>query len=266
MQTPRSTAHRLALLVAALAAPGCWPAAPIAALSAGRGGGSTEDPTVALRGHVITDATAGAAVPPVRPPYTVNPADPPTLSLSADAVDFGATGTDLVVQARNAGGGTLTVTSIVPTATIGVDPTWLTTTLGADGKTITLAADRALLAPGAYEVRIDVASSGGAGSCLVDVTVGGSTPTPIGAVLIDLLGSDGMTRLARITATAADGYAWSLPRLPRGHYFLVAGVDLDSDGVIGEAGEPFGTYPNVQSPEALEVDALGDLAVDVLVQ
>lgn len=268
---PCDRSSRPSLAVASLTTQGCWPAAPIAAYSAGnRHGGHDVDPAISIRGHIITDPTdpmvTGIATVLPRPPYAANPTAPPTLSLSADQVDFGTTGAELVVQARNSGGGTLNVTSIQLTPTIGTDPTWLTATLRADGKTIALVADRTLLPTGEYGVHVDVFSDGGTGSFLVFVTVGTSMPTPIGPVIVDVLASDAVSRLARVIAIAADGYAWTMPRLPRGSYFLVAGVDLDSNEQLGDPGEPFGTYPIAISPQLIEVDALDDLAIDLLVQ
>lgn len=259
--------HCVAVAFSALVMTGCWPAAPIAALSSGGGDDHRVRPTILLHGHVITDPTVNAIVPPMRlPPYLVDPAAPPTLSISADAVDFGATGTNLVVQARNSGGGELTVTfPFILTPIIGVDPSWLTATLLADGKTIALVADRTLLAPGQHEVQVDVTSNGGAASFFVDVDVSGTIPTPIGPVIVDVLDRDGVTLIARVEATAADGYAWTMPRLPRGEYFLVAGVDLDSNLVIGDLDEPFGQYANIVNLELIEVDALDDLTIGLLV-
>ena len=237
-----------------------------------RSGSSHHPPaTVTIQGTIVTDATL------FPPPPTIESLPPagsgPLIDLSASEVDFGLTGTDLVVQARNAGDGTLTVTSMTATPVVGTDTNWLGLDLLADGKTIQLTADRGSYANGPYQARVDVDSNGGTGSFLVDLTVGGSTPTPIGPVIVTVSVQDevtlAVTEVARVTTTAAEGYAWSIPFLPPGRYFVEAGVDLDSNGVIGEIGEPFGAYPSASDPsqaELLELDQLTSLSLDFLVR
>jgi hypothetical protein len=267
MNTLRSRASRAALASLLLAATGCWPAVPIAAMvSANRSGSSHHPATVTIQGTIVTDPTV---FPPSPPPLveSLPPAGSgPILSLSATEVDFGRTGTNLVVQARNAGDGTLTITSMTATPVVGTDTNWLVVTLLADGKTIQLTADRTGVADGPYQAQVDVVTNGGSGSFLVDVTVGGTTPTPIGEVIVEVIAADGVTLVARLTTTAAEGYAWTIPGLPLGQYFLEAGVDLDSNGIIGEPGEPFGAYPTGTSPTLLEVDQITSLTLDLLVQ
>ncbi len=201
----------------------------------------------------------------------------PTLDLSATNVDFGNTGADLVVQARNSGGGTLNVNTpfaltatYTPASAPGPTTAWLTATLLADGKTIHLDADRSGLAAGDYEIRVDVTSDGGNGSFTVGITVGAGGVVDIGPVEVWVFDADALTFLGGTTAFAANNYAWSISNLPAGlgprQYFLVAGVDLDGDLVIGEPGEPFGAYPDGANAQLLELETLNGVRVDILVQ
>jgi hypothetical protein len=262
--------HRFAravLLASATLALGCWPGIPVAArVIANRQDDHGSAPLrVTLSGTIVTDPTASLPAPPLAPD-----GDPaaggPVLDLSASQLDFGASGTHLIVQARNTGTDSLTLGTITATPILGADTSWLTATVLADGKTIALVADRTGQAAGDYEASIDVGSNGGTDSLVVGMNVGPTTPTPIGPVIVEVLASDGLTVVARVTTTAAEGYAWSVPGLPRASYFLHAGVDLDSNGVIGEPGEPFGAYPDPTSPQLIEADLLSSIELDLLVE
>lgn len=258
-----ASALALALLPAAT---GCWPVVPIAAMvranqSSGR---HHETPTtVTLSGTIVTNSTVLPPKPPSPPPTGPGP----SLDLSASEVDFGVTGGNLVVQALNAGDGTLTLDPLAPpTPTVGADANWLTAELLADGKTIALTIDRTTEPDGAYQARVDVSSNGGTGSFLVDATVQtDGTVTPIGPVIIEVRDEQDLL-VATVTTTVQEGYAWTIPDLPRGRYFLAAGVDLDSNGSIGDPGEPFGGYPGGAVLVLLEADQLDSIALDILVQ
>jgi len=198
----------------------------------------------------------------------------PILDLSAAMVDFGNTGTNLVVQARDANPFTdnLIVNPnfvLTPTYTpAGGVPTtaWLSPTLLADGKTIHLRADRGVIGfPGDYEVQVDVTSNGGNDFFLVGLTTGLGGVTDVGPILIDAVTQTG-TLVRRTTAVASSGYAWSLTGLGNVPYFLRCGVDVDGDGVIGEAGEPYGAYPSVAGEQLLELDGLSSLQIDLLLE
>jgi len=258
---------RVALVASAIFATGCWPGIPVAArVIANHQDDHGDVPVhVTISGTIVTDPTASLPTPPFV--QDLDPADgTPVLDLSASQLDFGATGTHLIVQARNAGTGTLTLGTITATPILGADTLWLTATVLADGKTIGLVAARTGLAAGDYEASIDVDSNGGTDAVVVGMNVGPTTPTPIGPVIVEVLASDGSTVVASVTTTAAEGYAWSIQGLTPASYFLRAGVDLDSNGVIGEPGEPFGAYPDPTSPQLIEADLLSSIELDLLVE
>jgi len=257
---------RAALVASATLSTGCWPGIPVAArvIANHQDDHSAVHLRVTMSGTIVTDPTSSLPGPPII--QDAGTAAGPVLELTASQLDFGATGTHLIVQARNTGDGTLTLGTITATPILGADTSWLTPTVLADGKTIALVADRTGQAAGDYEASIDVDSNGGTDALIVGMNVGPATPTPIGPVIVEILASDGSTVVASVTTTAAEGYSWSVPGLPRASYYLRAGVDLDSNGIIGEPGEPFGAYPDPTSPQLIEADLLSSIELDLLVE
>jgi hypothetical protein len=197
----------------------------------------------------------------------------PLLGIGADEVDLGATGNHTLVQAKNVGanGSHLSITNLTQSPVAGKGSLgWLTTSVAGDGKTIVLDADRTALANGDHQIKVDVTTNGGSGSFLVDLTqTAVATPTDVGTVTIQIFASDGTTMGAMVAstkATAADGYAYTLPPVPPGKYFLLAGVDSDDDGVLHEAGELFGAYPRGSASKTLELDHLTGFEIDFVVK
>jgi serine protease len=192
------------------------------------------------------------------------------LHLPASELDFGETGTRLLLQAVNAGGGRLEVTSVTAASAqtpLGVPPTtaWLAIAPLVDGTTFQLTADRTGLAAGDYQLQLDVDSNGGFGSLFVDLTAGGSGLTDVGEILVQLVDEDGTTVLASRRAQFGDGYAFSFGGLARGRGFVRCGVDLDGDDVLGELGEPYGAYPSVAEEALLELNG-GNVGLDLVLQ
>lgn len=64
-----------------------------------------------------------------------------------------------------------------------------------------------------------------------------------------------VTRFVRITTTTADGKAGSAKTLSRARYFVVAGVELNSNGYFGDRGDPNDEYPAAGTPELSETSA-----------
>src|SRR5262249_33434358 len=56
------------------------------------------------------------------------------------------------------------------------------------------------------------------------------------------------------STNAAASYAWSLPDVAVGRYYLAAGTDGNGDGTIGDQGELFGFWPSNDSPQVLVID------------
>ena len=209
-------------------------------------------------GHGLVDAAAA-----------VNDATA-LLLLPASEIDFGTTGTRLLLQAVNAGGGQLAVTSVTAASVqtpLGVPPTtaWLAIAPLADGTTFQLTADRTGLPAGDYQVQLDVDSNGGFGSLLVDLTSGLPGPIDVGEVVIQLVAEDGTTVVASRRAKFGDAYAFKLDGLAHGRYFVRCGVDLDDDEVLGELGEPYGAYPSVAEEAPLELNG-GNVGLDLVLE
>ncbi|MBL8842329.1 MAG: S8 family serine peptidase [Planctomycetes bacterium] len=209
-------------------------------------------------GHGVVDAAAA-----------VNDATA-VLALPTDEIDFGTTGTRLVLQAKNVGGGVLTVTGVTPSSVqtpsgVAATTAWLTLQPLAGDLTWQLVADRTGLVAGDYQIELDVASNGGNDSLLVDLTAGAGGVTDVGDIVIELVADDGVTVVKRSVVSATDGYAFSLAGVARGSYFVRCGVDSDDDGVIGELGEPFGAYPNVADQALLEIGG-ASLGLDLVLE
>jgi serine protease len=194
----------------------------------------------------------------------------PVLKLSADEVDLGKTGLHTLVQTQNVGGkgSDILIQPPLTQTVVQGTPGWLSTTIAADAKTILLDADRTALADGPYQIRVDVTTNGGNGSFLVDLTQDAAITSPqdVGTVTIQLFASDGVTLVTSTTANAANGYAFHLPLVPLGKYFLKAGTDVNQNGVLGEAGELFGAYPRGALPEPLELDKMTSFHLDMVVK
>ena len=80
------------------------------------------------------------------------------------------------------------------------------------------------------------------------------TPTPTDAT-IWVLALDAATEetLAEVGVDPTQGLSFTLEGLAAGSYYLVAGTDLDGDGLIGAAGDLFGAYPDPDAPEAIDL-------------
>jgi hypothetical protein len=60
---------------------------------------------------------------------------------------------------------------------------------------------------------------------------------------------------ALVTTVSAPGGPYTIPALPDGSYFVVAGEDEEADGFIGLPGRRFGAFGGISSPTAVAVTA-----------
>ncbi|MBM4363871.1 MAG: S8 family serine peptidase, partial [Deltaproteobacteria bacterium] len=178
--------------------------------------------------------------------------DVPVLRASSDRLDFGSTLTTLPLTLENAGRGTLDVTAVT------ADAAWVTVSPAAAGMNDVLV-DRTGLPSGTHTATLTVTSNGGSATVSVRVTVG--TPPPaggdLGPVYVVLVAPGTSDVLAQTIARASQGYAFAFRRVPPGSYDLLAGTDLDGNGVINDEGEAFGAYPVTSDPRPLQ--ALDDV-------
>lgn len=224
-------------------------------------GSITEDLGVAGRddifGHGLIDARKAvveAGGPP--PPAT------PLLSLNPTGLNFGAALTNTSLQVSNAGGGSLSVTSISNDS-----GGWLAVTpagVDADGLgSYTVSVDRTGLVAATYGATITVTSSAGVSGVSVVMSVGdGGLPTESDAgfhfvILIDPV--TGAT-VDQVEVAASGGiYPFAFAAVPEGSYQLLAGTDLDNDGFICDGGEACAGFPTVNliSPIVVEQNISG---------
>jgi len=188
---------------------------------------------------------------------------PPSLAVSPSYLNFGAIATTLPLTLSNAGGGTLTVTAVTPSATA----TWITvapSVVSADGLgTYTVSVDRTGLTDQVYSETLTVATTeAGSVPVTVLVQVGASGVADAGYHWIDLVDATSGLRL-QTTAAAADPvngtYSYTFSGVAPGSYRVAAGTDSDNDGSICDPGEACGRYPLLTDPAAVDVTN-GDLS------
>jgi serine protease len=174
----------------------------------------------------------------------------PLIQVAPLVLDFGSDLVSAEVTVRNAGAGTLDVTSATS------DEAWLTLTQAAgQDEVYDVHVSRDGLADGVYTAGIEIVSNGGTANLSVRMRVGEQQATggDIGTVYILLLRADDFEVVAQYDATADDGYAFSFQGVPPGQYLLFAGTDMNNDSYIDDPGEGQGAYPTLAGPQALEV-------------
>jgi len=210
--------------------------------------------------QAVLQSSAGAPVTPV-------------LGLSTQTLSFALGTSTLNVQVSNLGGGLLDVaTPVVSTNTGG---NWLSAALvpiaiptTSDTSAVTVSVDRTGLADGLYTGSIDVPSNGGTLGVQVSMSVD-TTPTPeninIYVVAVDASSGNSIIQDVVNPAVILD---YSLPTLPAGSYYVVAGSDDDNDGFIcGPLDRYCGVYPTLNQAVALDlIDGQAIAALDFSVQ
>ena len=176
---------------------------------------------------------------------------PPTLNfgVSLDTLDFGVS---------NVGPDPLTITSV--TVQNAGSNTWLHVAAhGVDGSglgTYRATVDRTSLAMNNYSATIDVASSNGTAHVKVLMRVGGPTASDTGFQYVLLVDAQSLTAIDEVALPASNGtYPYAFQNVPQGDYLLIAGSDMDDDALICDGGEACGSYPTLDLPTPLTVDA-----------
>lgn len=196
--------------------------------------------------QAVLQSSAGAPVNPV-------------LGLSSQSASFGPTTPSVIVQVSNLGGGLLDVqTPVVSTESGGV---WLFASLipvsvptTTDTSAIAITVNRAGLADGVYVGTVDVPSNGGSAIVQVSLQVD-STPTPPNVVIYVLaVDSASGASVFQDIVNPAGNLAYTLPTLPAGDYWIIAGSDDNDDGFICGPGDVYsGAYPTFAEPVAISV-------------
>jgi serine protease len=200
---------------------------------------------------LINARKAIAAVDPSLPPQ------PPVLSVTPSSLAFGDIGTTADVVAANAGGGTLTISSVTAS-----EP-WLSVTpteVDSDGLgRYTIAVDRAGLdEQGSYSGVVTFTSTGGSVEVRVLMEVAPVSGEPnAGMQYVLLLDPDTSDNLAQVEVLADDS---SVPYRFEGvasrEYLVLSGTDLNNDGFICDPAEACGAYPVESAPARVVVDGV----------
>jgi serine protease len=179
------------------------------------------------------------------------------LSVTPSGLNFGLALDSLDFIASNAGSDPITVTSVTVS-----DPNsapWLTlSAVSVDGAGLgryRATVNRGGLPQKSFSATIDVVSSGGTVHMPVVMRVGGPTSSDAGFHYVLLVDAQSLVVLDEVPVAAASGaYPYAFQNVPQGDYLLIAGSDMDDDGLICDGGEACGSYPTMDLPAPLTVD------------
>ena len=191
----------------------------------------------------------------------------PILVATPSTIDFGAASTTATVVCGNANATASSATG----AQLQVSPAapWLLPVLsetvannGLTNDTIALTANRTGLAPGVYQTRVTLVCAGVSPPEVafdVRLQVGEASPVSdeVFVLLVDPLTFE---TAFQTSAFAAQEFEWQFGSVDAGSYLLVAGTDRDNDGEIGDDGELFGAWPNLDDVLPVDVVAGQDVA------
>lgn len=200
-----------------------------------------------LYGHGLIDAAQAVIAAKAVPGATGG--IPPTgsiLAVSNLSLDFSNFIDTLHLDLTNAGIGALNITAVAENP----DAPWLTVTpvSGPAPLSLTLTVDRTGLPPGDYTTTIQVTSDAlqnPAATIPVKMRVGGNTAGNVGVVFVLVVDKETLKTVQQAEATAVDGYAYTVPKIPVGTYRVAAGTDRDDDGLICDTEDACGFYPDL---------------------
>ena len=181
----------------------------------------------------------------------------PFLRVTPGALNYGFLGTTFLLDATNGGddGEPLVVTGVSD------DAPWL----GVAGESVDgnglgsyrADVDRTGLADGIYTATISFTTDANDVDVNVIMQVGdpASITADAGFHYVLLVDPSTFTVTASTTLSATNGqYVFSIPDVPAGNYYLVAGSDLDNDFFICDPGEACGGHPTTESITPIVVD------------
>jgi len=186
----------------------------------------------------------------------------PVLVATPGVADFGSAGTTATVVAENRGQGAATTTTVTASPAAAWLDVLITETVAGNGltnDTLTLTANRAGLPNGVYSTRLTWRATVGAATAEATVDVRLQVGVVAGAsdevfvLLVDPVFP--FTTRYQVSARAVSSYQWSFANIAAGRYLLVAGTDRDNDDLIGDDGEWFGAWPNLDSATPLDLAA-----------
>lgn len=183
----------------------------------------------------------------------------PVLVATPAAVDFGSGGTSAVITLENRGGSSLAgdTYDLTPAAP------WLTPVFadvtagnGIDFDQLTIDIDRTGLPNGVYQTTMTLNYFDGTTpiSLAVDLRMQvGASQVANDTVFILLVDPYTLETKFQAQTDNLASFNYSLAGVAIGDYILVAGTDRDNDDLLGDAGELFGAYPNLDTPLVLSL-------------
>lgn len=218
------------------------------AITVDRGPGGRDD----KYGYGVIDAFK--AVRAARDGETGGNATPPQLQVSPRQIGLTA-GQSQVLFISNSGGGTLQVQRVI------ARDNWLKVDmLDSSGNAVRYQISLSSSLPtGTYQTTIDVVSTAGTLRIpvLASVVSTGTVQTGVGTVYLVLHAKNDRTVNVAETAIEVDSagnYRFNFNDIPAGHYYLLAGTDMNNDYFICDAGEACGSYPTSNTPVAVELN------------
>ena len=176
---------------------------------------------------------------------------PPLLVLSNSTSNLGATGTQVVIQAINAGGGSLTISQVSKSAD-NISVLAPETDDGLGDYVITI--DRTGLAEGVYQGSVEFSSDAGIRTLLIDYEeLPSDASEPNAGQLYTLLYNIETEEVEKeVSSVVSSGkYTFSISDVTAGVYALITGSDIDNDLFICGPGEVCAVWPTMEDPDLL---------------
>ena len=192
---------------------------------------------------------------------------PPLLLLSNYSSDLGLTGTQIAIQAINAGGGSLTISQVSKSAS-NISIVAPDTTDGLGDYVITI--DRTGLAEGVYQGSVEFTSDVGIRTLVInyeELTSGSSEPNA-GKLYTLLYNVETEEVEEQFSSVVSSGeYTFSISDVDAGVYALITGSDIDNDLTICGAGEACAIWPTMEDPDyILANQSLAELTLNARYQ
>ncbi|HXX48002.1 MAG TPA: S8 family serine peptidase, partial [Myxococcota bacterium] len=180
-----------------------------------------------------------------------------SLSVSPSGLNYGIALDSLALTVTNVSSDALSISS-VSVENAASEP-WLSVSAASvDGNGLgqyDVVVDRTGLPAGTYSATIDVVSSAGTAHVPVVMREGGATSSNAGYQYVLLIDSQSLEVISQFPVAASNGsYSYSFANIPQGDYLLIAGTDMDNDGLICDPGEACGAYPTLDLPGAITLD------------
>jgi serine protease len=180
-------------------------------------------------------------------------ASPTALAAVPNALRLDSTADSISLTLKKLGPDALTIVSPVG------DAPWLAVapqTVDADGLgTYQVIVDRSNLSGGLHTASITITTTINTVVVPVQVEVLPAASVDAGFQYVVLMNTAFTQIVAQQPALMQNGvYTFSLDRIASGTYYLVAGTDLDNDGVVLEPGEAWGIYPSASNPTPITIN------------